>query len=142
MKREYEIKREPIVKDGKTIVKYNVYYYHDDVMVLPMFHSYDGINGTILEGYKDKNAPNWNGLTQTLKGSSLMLFAIGNAHANGFSLLLKTLTDGEAGSASQEFLIMAIGACFPTGWPHQLSNEQKAELNGYLTANKFSIQVN
>lgn len=80
--------------------------------------------------------PNWNGLTQALWGSTLMSFALANASPNGFSLLLKVLTDGEASSASQNSFLVAFNACGLT-----LSSAQKSELNGYLTANNFTIQV-
>lgn len=80
--------------------------------------------------------PNWNGITQALWGSSLMGFAAMNANPNGFSLLLKVLTDGEIGSAAQSSFLVALSLC-----QLSLSQNQKDELNGYLTANHFTIQV-
>jgi len=47
----YEIKREPIVKDGKEIVKYNVYYNAYGLLENKEFHSTDGINGDVRQGY-------------------------------------------------------------------------------------------
>lgn len=59
MKKEYEIKKEPVtLGDGSTKIKYNIYYYEDDKKATSVphkeFHSYDGINGTIREGYTEK----------------------------------------------------------------------------------------
>lgn len=48
----YEIKYEPIkLKDGSTKDKYNVYYYLDKEEETVEFHSTDGINGVVKEGY-------------------------------------------------------------------------------------------
>lgn len=133
----YELKYEPVTVDGQEYPKYNIYY-SDGVVE---FHSTDGINGVIRAGFKDANAANWNGLTQGLKSSPLMIFAYQYAHSNGFNLFLKTLTDGENGSASEEFLLTTIGMCFPSGWPKQLDSNQKTELNQLLSDNNFTIRV-
>lgn len=50
----YEIKYEPVKVDGKTIDKYNVYYYINGKQETKEFHSTDGINGEIRQGYKLK----------------------------------------------------------------------------------------
>jgi len=47
----YEIKYEPIKKEGVTIDKYNVYYYINGVEESKEFHSLDGINGEVRQGY-------------------------------------------------------------------------------------------
>jgi hypothetical protein len=80
--------------------------------------------------------PNWNGLTQALSVSSLMSFALANANPNGFTLMLKTLTDGEINSASESFLLMAINAC-----QLSFSTTQKDQLNQMLADNNFTIRV-
>jgi len=50
--RTYEIKYEPITHEGKTIDKYNIYYYLNGVLESPKeYHSKDGINGEIRQGY-------------------------------------------------------------------------------------------
>lgn len=60
--KEYEIKHEPVVpgyfdKDGQFIKtgelkdKYNIYYYINGIFQDREFHSTDGVNGTIREGY-------------------------------------------------------------------------------------------
>lgn len=133
----YELKYEPVTIDNVVYPKYNVYY-SDGVVE---FHSTDGINGTIRQGYRDINAPNWNGLTQDLKNSPLMGFAVQYAMPNGFTLLNKTLTDGEINSASEQFLVATIGYCFPPGWPNQLSSQQKADLNVLLAKNNFTVSI-
>jgi hypothetical protein len=48
---EYEIKFEPVTKDGVEHPKYNIYYYIDGVEECKEFHSTDGVSGTIREGY-------------------------------------------------------------------------------------------
>jgi hypothetical protein len=47
----YEIKYEPIEKNGKQIDKYNIYYYIDGVIETVEFHSTDGISGEVRQGY-------------------------------------------------------------------------------------------
>lgn len=116
--------------------KYNIYYSGGPFDGLKEFHSLDGVSGTIREGYKNANSPNWNGLTQSLWGSSLMGYAATYANPNGFSLLLKVLTDGEINSAAQQSFLTALSFCGLS-----LSVNQKAELNAMLTANNFTIQV-
>lgn len=55
MKLEYEIKKEPVtLQDGSIKDKYNIYYYIDGVQESKEFHSLDGINGEIREGYTKK----------------------------------------------------------------------------------------
>ena len=49
----YEIKYEPIINDGETYPKYNIYYYSNGVEESKEFHSIDGINGTIRNGYAE-----------------------------------------------------------------------------------------
>ena len=49
----YEIKYEPIIIEGKKIDKYNIYYYIDGVEYTREFHSTDGINGTIRDGWRN-----------------------------------------------------------------------------------------
>lgn len=80
--------------------------------------------------------PDWNGLTQSLWSSDLMGFAAQNANPNGFSLLLKVLTDGEINSAAQQSFLTALSFCGLS-----LSTNQKQELNQMLTDNHFTIQV-
>lgn len=47
----YEIKYEPVTIDGKKIDKYNVYYYVAGKLENKEFHSTDGINGDVRQGY-------------------------------------------------------------------------------------------
>lgn len=47
----YEIKFEPVVVDDVTYPKYNIYYYINNVLEIKLFHSIDGINGEIKDGY-------------------------------------------------------------------------------------------
>lgn len=52
--KEYEIKYEPIIVDGKEIPKWNIYYYVNNELETKEFHSTDGINGEIKPGYEKK----------------------------------------------------------------------------------------
>lgn len=55
MKKEYEIKYEPIILSNGTLKdKWNIYYYVNDEFELKEFHSYDGISGEIRIGYNKK----------------------------------------------------------------------------------------
>ena len=47
----YEIKYEPINVEGKVIDKYNIYYYVGKHLENKEFHSVDGINGDVRQGY-------------------------------------------------------------------------------------------
>jgi len=47
----YEIKYEPINIKGKSIDKYNIYYYVAGKLENKEFHSIDGINGDVRQGY-------------------------------------------------------------------------------------------
>ena len=49
----YKIKYEPIIIEGITYPKYNIYYYSNGVEENKEFHSIDGINGTIRNGYAE-----------------------------------------------------------------------------------------
>lgn len=52
MNKTYEIKHEPATINGQIINKYNIYYYDEDgVEETKEFHSTDGINGKIRNGY-------------------------------------------------------------------------------------------
>jgi hypothetical protein len=73
-----------IVQSGS---KNNIEYYVDDVLETVEFFPAGAIP---REGYTNVAAPNWNGLTQSLWGSSLMGFAFANATPNGFSLSTKS----------------------------------------------------
>ena len=53
--RTYEIKYEPITIEGKQIDKYNIYYYVAGKLENKEFHSIDGINGDVRQGYTLKS---------------------------------------------------------------------------------------
>lgn len=53
--RTYEIKYEPITIEGKIIDKYNIYYYVAGKLENKEFHSIDGINGDVRQGYTLKS---------------------------------------------------------------------------------------
>lgn len=55
MKKEYEIKYEPVTIHNVLYPKYNIYYYGGEVDGLKEFHSTDGVNGQIREGYTLKS---------------------------------------------------------------------------------------
>lgn len=48
----YEIKYEPIEIEGNIIPKYNIYYYIDGKEYTKEFHSTDGVNGIIRDGWR------------------------------------------------------------------------------------------
>lgn len=51
----YEIKHDPVTVKGIVYDKYNIYYYDKNGnFEFHEFHSNDGINGTIREGYTEK----------------------------------------------------------------------------------------
>jgi hypothetical protein len=50
----YEIKHEPININGEVIDKYNIYYYENDTLITKEYHSTDGINGEIKNGFVKK----------------------------------------------------------------------------------------
>jgi hypothetical protein len=50
-----EIKYEPVVIDGTSIDKYNIYYYNNGELESIEFHSTDGINGEARPGYTKLN---------------------------------------------------------------------------------------
>lgn len=47
----YQIKLEPVTIAGIVKPKYNIYYYIDGIEESKEFHSTDGINGEIRDGY-------------------------------------------------------------------------------------------
>jgi len=47
----YEIKYEPVTKDGVEYPKYNIYYYINGNLDSKEFHSIDGVNGEIRISY-------------------------------------------------------------------------------------------
>lgn len=51
----YEIKYEPITIEGKIIDKYNIYYYINGKEDAKEYHSTDGINGDVRQGYTLKS---------------------------------------------------------------------------------------
>jgi len=51
----YEIKYEPVVVNGVSIDKYNIYYYINDELETKEYHSIDGVSGEIRSGYVPKN---------------------------------------------------------------------------------------
>ena len=52
--KEYYIACEPVTINDRVMAKYNIYYYHNNIVVGKEFHSTDGINGIIKQGYKLK----------------------------------------------------------------------------------------
>jgi len=140
MSKEYEIKREPIIKNGQEIVKYNIYYTGGEFDGLAEFHSYDGIvNGTEREGYKNKNAPDWIGLEKSLRYSheaALFGKAFTNASDKGFNLFTVTLINGKAGQSSEAALAFAFSQ-LGVAW----TETEKGQINQILTDHKFSIQL-
>lgn len=55
MTKTYEIKYEPVEVEGITYPQYNIYYFEDDIEVNKFYHSNDGVNGTVLDGYVNKS---------------------------------------------------------------------------------------
>jgi hypothetical protein len=101
---------------------------------------FDGLvefyNGKVREGYRNVDAPDWLGLEQTLAYTALFQKAIATAHPNMFTVLTTTLQNGKRGEASENFLMFAL-----TNLGITWTIEEKAELNGYLEANNFTIRL-
>lgn len=79
---------------------------------------------------------NWKGLRINLFYSPLFLKALTEANTNAYSTLLKVITDGEISEASENtflYIFNMLGMTFSTA--------EKAELNGYLQANNFTIRI-
>jgi hypothetical protein len=51
--RKYEIKFEPVTISDEVYIKYNIYYYINGEIETKEFHSTDGINGEIRQGYEE-----------------------------------------------------------------------------------------
>jgi hypothetical protein len=52
--KEYYIAYEPLETKGRTIPKYNIYYYYNNMLEGKEYHSSDGKNGYIKPEYKLK----------------------------------------------------------------------------------------
>jgi hypothetical protein len=127
----YEIKYEPVTVNGVEKPKYNVYY-SDGVKE---FHSVDGINGVIKEGYKDIKAPNWLGLEQDLRYSSVF-GRRKEVDPVDFNIFTTTLVNGKLGHASENALIFGFGI-LGLDW----SKEEKDLINGLLEKHNFVFRL-
>lgn len=78
----------------------------------------------------------WKNLSQAFFYSTLMPKAMQYATPNAYSTFLKVLTDGENNYASENAFLMTFNMLGVTWTPIE-----KAEINGILTANNFTIQV-
>jgi hypothetical protein len=132
----FEIKYEPLIKDGIAIDKYNVYYYFNNEIELKEFHSIDGISGTIREGYIEKNAKNWLGLEQDLRYSNLFAKAYNDANEKGLNMFTTTLVNGKLGHAKEPALEFAFSVLGVT-W----TESDILELNTILENNNFTIRL-
>jgi hypothetical protein len=128
----YEIKYEPITIEGTLYPKYNIYYSDGE----KQFHSKDGINGIIREGFTDINAKNWLGLEQQLRYSALFAKAFTDATEKGLSLFMVTLVNGKSGQASENSLAFAFSVLGVT-W----TESEVIELNSILESNNFTIRL-
>ena len=79
---------------------------------------------------------NWKGLRINLFHSPLFLRALTEANQNVYSTLLKVITDGEISEASENTFLYIFNMLEMT-----FSSVEKEELNGYLTANNFTIRI-
>lgn len=134
--KSYEIKYEPVIVGGSEIPKYNVYYYDGEEMIGSEFHSSDGKNGSVREGFKNKNAPDWLGLEQALRYSTLFNKAWSTASDKGFSLFTITLLNGKRGDSSENALAFAFNV-LGVVW----SEEEIDQLNEILSNHKFTIML-
>lgn len=128
----YEIKYEPVTIEGIEYPKYNIYYSDGS----KEFHSTDGINGTIRDGFTKLNAPNWYKLEQQLRYSSLFAKAFNDATDKGWTLIITTLVNGKLGQASENSLLFAFSVLGVT-W----TESELIELNTILESNNFTIRL-
>lgn len=134
----YDIRYEPVTVEDIIKPKYNIYYTGGEFDGLGEFHSTDGINGTIREGYKNVNSPNWLGLEQALFYSGLRAKAKASANLDmfEFSSLVGAFANSKNGTVSENTLYYLLNA-INADW----DAEDIALLNTLLTQNNFTIQL-
>lgn len=134
----YEIKYEPVTVENIVKPKYNIYYKGGEFDGLGEFHSTDGINGTIREGYKKINSPNWLGLEQALFYSGLRAKAKASANLDmfEFSSLIGAFSNSKNGTVSESTLYYLLNA-INADW----DEADIAQLNGFLKQFNFTIQL-
>ena len=116
--------------------KYNVNYYNNNELELVEFHSTDGVNGYIKQGYSKKDAPDWLNMKETLFKSQLFYKAISDATPNVYSTLLKVIQDGEDGVGKEQNFLDIFNLLNITWTPAELEY-----LDAVLQVNKFSIRL-
>lgn len=80
--------------------------------------------------------PNWRGVTLALQTNVMIAPLIPSANPNGFSMLLKYLSDGEAGYSNGNNIADYIKGCAIA-----FTDEQKQTINQILTDNNFNSQL-
>lgn len=96
----------------------------------------NGVKTNKFMVYENPNSPKWKELKLALFSSPLYLRAITEANPNAYSTLLKLMTDGENGDASEQTFLVILNMLGMT-----FSDLEKAELNGYFEANNFTIRL-
>ena len=131
----YELKYEPVTIKGQLRPKYNIYYTGGQFDGVVEFHSTDGISGTIREGYKNKNAPNWLGLEQDLRYSAVFGRRV-EVNPIDFNIFTTTLVNGKLGHASENALAFGF-SILGLEW----TNEDKILINSLLEKNNFVFRL-
>lgn len=79
----------------------------------------------------------WKNLSQAFfYDSGLMTKILSSANPNGYSTMLKVLTDGENNYASENAFLLVF-SMLGISW----TTQEKATINSILTANNFTIQI-
>lgn len=116
--------------------KYNIHYTGGEFDGLIEFHSLDGINGKVRDGYTNVNAPNWLGLEQQLRYSNEFSKAFATSSDKGFNLFTTTLVNGKLGHSSENGLAFAFSV-IGVDWTEQ----EKENINAVLEANNFTYRL-
>lgn len=132
----YEIKYEPVEISGKTIDKYNIYYTGGDFDGVIEFHSTDGINGIVRDGYVNIHAPKWYDLQNGLYKSSLFTKYLNDYNTKGL-IFQTTIQDGKDGrDVNEQTLLLGFQAM-----QINFTAEEMGVINQILKDNNFSIQL-
>ena len=86
--------------------------------------------------YENPIKLNWKGLRLNLYNSPLFIRAITEANPNAYFTLLKVITDGEIDNAFEETFLAIFNMLGMT-----FNDSEKAEINGYLIENNFTIRI-
>lgn len=92
------------------------------------------------EPVRELTKDDWLNLEQSLFSNSSLLTKALNSKGNGFSFLLKVLTDGKTTGASENTLYLAINTVIQ-GLTEDITGEELEFINNKLKENNFSIRI-